>query len=71
MAKKQAHSPPKFHIQGEFVKQTFLRLYKAQAKATDEQAQTKFQSLLKSGEIVFLRFSGLVGDVSVYKFKSA
>lgn len=67
MSKKVA--PPTFHIQGQFVRQTFLRLYKQKIVATNEQAETKFQSMLKSGEVGFAKFSGLVGDVSVYEFK--
>ena len=67
MAKK--NTPPPFHIPGQFIHQTFIKTFKSKTSATNEQAETKFQSLLKSGEIIFVKFSGLMADISIYEFK--
>jgi len=65
--KKSKPAPPPFKITGLFTKQTFLRLYKATGK-TEQEAVANFEFALKSGEIVFVRGSGLSEQINVYKF---
>lgn len=69
---RTASKPPDqpFHIPGEFVRFTFIRLYKAKTGASDIEAETVFESQLSTGRVLFDRKSGLCGDIAVYKFKS-
>ena len=70
--KKTASKPPEqpFHIPGEFVHFTFIRLYKAKTGESDNEAETAFNSYLSTGRILLDRGSGLCGDIAVYKFKT-
>lgn len=72
MAAAKKAKPPEqpFRIPGEFVRFTFIRLYKAKTGSSDIEAETVFESQLSTGRVLFDRKSGLCGDIAVYKFKS-
>jgi|JI9StandDraft_1071089.scaffolds.fasta_scaffold58114_2 hypothetical protein len=67
MAKKPAPqpAPPPFTIPGEFVRQTFIREYKAKGNS-EAAAVAYFDNGLKLGNIIKLRYRG---DVCIYEFK--
>lgn len=71
VAKKAKPSEGKatFFVPGEFVRFTFIRLYKAKTGASDIEAETVFESQLSTGRVLFDRKSGLCGDIAVYRFK--
>lgn len=68
-AKPREETPP-FFVPCEFVRFTFIRLYKSKTGASDSEAETAFNSNLLTGRVLFDRKSGLCGDIAVYKFKS-
>jgi hypothetical protein len=62
---KQKQQPTSFHIPGNFIRQTFAREYKAKGNSEVE-AVAKFEALIKSGEIEFVReWNG----IKIYQFK--
>lgn len=56
---------PSFHIPGNFIRQTFVREYKAKGNSESE-AIAKFEALIKSGEIVKIREWGKIG---IFEYK--
>ena len=58
-----------FFVPGEFVRFTFIRLYKAKTGASDIEAETVFNLQLSIGRIIIERRTGFCGDIAVYKFK--
>ncbi len=69
VAKKAKPPEQPFHIPGEFVRFTFIRLYKAKTGASDIEAETVFNLHLSTGRIIIERRTGFCGDIAVYKFK--
>ncbi len=67
MAKKPAPkpAPPPFKIEGEFVRQTFIREYKQKGNS-EAAAVAYFDNGLKLGNIIKLRYRGAV---CIYEFK--
>lgn len=67
-AKKQ---PAPITIPGLFIRTTFICIYKSKTEnATDADGDRAFEEALNSGEIVFVRKSGLVNNMEIYQFKS-
>ena len=67
MAKKPAPkpAPPPFKIEGEFVRQTFIREYKQKGNS-EADAITHSTRCLESGAIIKVRMRGEVG---IFEFK--
>ena len=67
MAKKPAPkpAPPEFKIEGEFVRQTFIREYKQKGNS-EADAVAYFDERLKLGEVIKLRYWGAI---CIYEFK--
>jgi len=66
--KRPKSEPPKFRIEGLFIRQTFVREYKERGH-TEEQAMLLLESYIKSGEVEVMHEWGDTYPIPIYKFK--